>query len=331
MRFFFVVFVALFELLFGFEVKYSYIPKVVYQNQIFPVTIFVKDVQNPAITFDKTILAINKKPIKKVTNNGVFFTYYFKARDSNLKLPDFWISAEDGSLMLNGVKVPVNSLSSLDVPSNFSGVIASSLNILDYQMDKNLLKITLKATEGNLKDFKITNLRGKILSLSRNGATFEANYSFVLPRDSQLIFSYFNTIQNRFVNVKLDLNSNSQNVLKSVNLTPKDSSFKKLKQYTFSFLSLFFLVMFWIYKDKFYLMLFGITLVGVIIFFAPLKKVCVDNGAKIYILPIKNSTISKIVKTKGSYTVYSQYKNFYKIEYEDGVIGWVKNENICKD
>ncbi len=326
MRFFF-TFVALFGLLFGLEVKYSYIPKVVYKNQIFPVTIFVKDKNNPNVTFDNTTKPIEKKPIKKVTKNGVFFTFYFKADKDTLKLPSFWVSSEDGSLMLDGVSIFVNSL---NADSNFCGVIASGFEILDYDIDKNRVKIILRATEGNLEDFYINGLSGrKLLHFSRKGAVSEATYSFFLPQSEVINFSYFNTIQNRIIDLKVDLNP--QNISKNMELNPKDSSFTKLKKYTFGFLSLFFLIMFLLYKDKFYLALFAVTFIGVIIFFAPLKRVCIKKGAKIYILPIKNSTVGKVANSKGEYTLYSKYKNFYKIEYKNGVIGWVKNEDLCKD
>ncbi len=327
--------------------NYSYIPKVVFQNQIFPITILAKDgnaSDKPTFIFEvregkggNRISPIFKKPLVEMAKGAIFYTFYFKAKGDSLELPDILIKHSSGSNILNGVDINV---SRLDVPEriNFSGVIASKLKIKTPQVSKynsnnSIVYLTLEGQEANLEDMNIPNLKAsKIEKIHRFKSTTIAKYMFLIPSNiSRVKFTYFNTIKQRFIPVSIDTEYKFKNVAAQVNLNPKDSSFTKLKKYTFALLSLFFIAMFLIYKDYFYLALFAVTIITLLRFFAPLNEVCIKKGAKIYILPIANSTVGKTAEKRGEYPLYHRYKNYSKIEYENGVIGWVKDEDLCKN
>jgi hypothetical protein len=348
MRFllFFVVSLT-FGLLFGGEsnYKYSYYPKRgVYQNQIFSITIFGKDAikNSPTIilnnreNLDNSLEIISKRPLKKRAKGDVFYTFYFKAKNRNIILPSFIVQDDkNNTSILKSLQIPVKRLS---VPKGigFSGVIASDLKILNYKILSNKsIIVTLRANNANLEDFYLpSTIKRDLISIKRYGSIAEAKYLFYLGRDivNSVDFSYYKSINSRFIPMTLSkVNKAEEELKKRVNLSPKDSSFMKFKKYTFGFLTIFFLLMFMIYKDYFYLGLFGITVIILLTFFAPIQRVCVQKGAKIYILPIENSTVGKIVTTKDEYPIYYKYKNFSKIEYEDGVAGWVKNEDLCEN
>jgi hypothetical protein len=321
---------------------YTYIPKKLYPNQVFPVTILVKDAKiiRATVTLknrdSSEIEIINSKPLKNSSSNDTFYTFYFKAGDKNLKVPDFWIESDFTSSTLKGVSIPVEKL---NIPKeiNFSGVIALGFKIKNHKTSKykknKILNITLEAYEANLEDFYIPNIKKKRLNrFKREGSTVIANYSFTISQDSDIIkLYYFNTIKEKFIPVEIDTNLKSGRSRERRELKPKDSSFTKLKKYTFGVLSIFFIAMFLLYKDYFYLALLVVTLVIFLTFFVPLKKVCVESGSNIYILPIKNSTVSKVTEERGEFSVYNRYRNYYKIEYKNGVIGWVRDESLCED
>jgi hypothetical protein len=352
---FFLLLIICFGFLFGEKISssynYSYYPqKGVYENQIFSITILGKNIdQNSSRVFLNTQNAlydnfkiITKKPVIKKAKNDLFFTFYFKANkksallDQNIILPPVVIKDKNAkTFILKSLKIPLKKLEvKRGIP--FSGVIASKLKVIDYKiLPKNSIALKIKAENGNLEDFFLPKtLERKVLYLKRKGSFSEAKFIFHLKKaiSHGIDFTYYNNLKQSFSPVTIGgKHTLNTSIKENLNLKPKDSSFLKFKKYTFGFLSVFFLMLFFISKDKFYLWLFGIVVVIFLTFFMPLKKVCVKEGARVYILPIPNSTIGKIINHKGQYTVYHRYKNFSKIEYEDGLIGWVKDEDLCKD
>jgi hypothetical protein len=112
-------------------------------------------------------------------------------------------------------------------------------------------------------------------------------------------------------------------------LNPKEDSFEKLKKYTFIFLVGFFLLMFLFRRDFFYLVFGVVSLITLLTFYIPHKKICVKQGASLYILPTQTSTISTKIDQKLDTMLLSERKGFKKVEYKEGIIGWVKNEDLC--
>ena len=66
-------------------------------------------------------------------------------------------------------------------------------------------------------------------------------------------------------------------------------------------------------------------------FYTPLTKICIKSGSPLYIIPTPNSTISQYTDQKFTTTKLGERNEYHKIEYTNGIIGWIKDEDICKN
>jgi hypothetical protein len=93
----------------------------------------------------------------------------------------------------------------------------------------------------------------------------------------------------------------------------------------------FFFLMFLIYRDFFYLVLGTVALITLLTFYTPKEKVCIKQGAPLYILPTETSSISTKIDQQYTTPLLGERKEFRKIEYKHGIIGWVKDEDLCEN
>ncbi len=326
----------------GAPYSYSYMPKVVYKNQLFPVTILVKHYNPqdpPRFEYDtiSLIQPVDLKPVKVINKDEAFYTFYFKANANTkrIEIPTLSIWNLNYSYILNPQIVELKELEKKD--KNFSGVLASNLRVDSTKVDTyddshNLVTLNLEANEANLEDMHIPNvIDDGIENLKRDGALTTATYYFIIPsKQKSIIFSYFNTIKRDFKVKKVSL-ENQKSSLDSNNLKPKELDFKKLKKYILLGLALIFAIAYLLTKDWIYLIFFILTTAILIYLFMPKKSICVNEGASLYILPTQNSNISLRIDKQIRTKVLKTYKNFNKIEYKNSLSGWIKNEDICKN
>lgn len=321
--------------------SYSYTPKYVYQDQIFPVTIQVKhyDAKNPP-NFEYEIVAplqpIDPLPTKLINRDEAFFTFYFKADTQNktITIPQLSIWNLKYTYMLHPKTIKVKDL--IIERDNFSKLIASNLRvngikISPFDSKSQLVTLKLEATEANLEDFQIPSVTDDgVENIKRDGARVIEDYYFIVPSSKKSInFSYYNLMKNSFLdkNISLKGRNSMQN---SNELKPKDLSFEKIKMYLFIGLSVLFLILFIFTKDILYIIIVAALIAVGIYMYYPKAKICIQEGASIYILPTSNSNISQRVDKQIESRVIKRYKTFNKIEYKQYIIGWVKDEDLCK-
>jgi uncharacterized protein YgiM (DUF1202 family) len=104
-----------------------------------------------------------------------------------------------------------------------------------------------------------------------------------------------------------------------------------LKKSIFIGLSIFFFLLFLWKRDLFYLILAVVSVTTLLTFYTPKKKICIKQGAALYILPTHTSHISTKINKEFRTPLLGERTEFYKIEYQNGVIGWVKHEDLCKN
>ncbi len=322
--------------------RYSYIPKQVYLHQVFPVTILAANAERikpPTFRFDpkSPYRPLESRPVKVVNGHDIFYTFYFKADKEEIRLPDLWIQDEERTVRLPGTRIPVTRLQA-PPEDRFCGVIASDFKIRNSQVstfdDKNnLVYLNIEAHEANLEDMQIPGVaEGGVEKFHRRGSVATAEYYFVIPANvEQIRFSYYNPIKQQFIPLTVSTSYRHKEVAAQVDLNPKDSSFTLLKKYTFIALSAFFLLMFLFSRDFFYLILLTVTAITLITFYMPLKRICIREGAPLYILPFPRSTIGMKIDHRMKVPLLKRYKHYYKIEYKHGITGWVKDEDLCKN
>jgi len=318
------------------EYKYSYIPKKVYENQLFPLTIVGPD-NKASLIFDTSsiIQPLFSKPLQVKNGNDTFYTFYFKAEKRDMKIPKLFISSSDTNISLSEHQIPI---STLKINKIFSGVLAANMKIKGQQVSNydgknHILTLSVEAFEANLEDMSLINVSEfGIEDLKRNNAKVTAEFYAVLPREQkELKFSYFNTLKRQYKTFTIPVEVVNSSVTTQSDLNPKVDAFKRLKRYALIFFSLFFLMMFIWKRDFFYLVLGVISIITLLTFYVPHKKICVKQGSPLYIIPTETSTIGTKVDNKLDTMLLGTRGKYNKIEYKPGIIGWIKNEDICEN
>jgi len=322
------------------EYKYSYVPKKVYENQVFPVTVICisecgKEV--PHFTFDTISNIQPHSDVPLINHNGddIFYTFYFKASRVDMRIPRLFINSAETDFSLDPQTV---SLGSLKIRKDFCGVLAADMKIRNSQVsnydEKNhLVTLSIEAFESNLEDMYLNNaLESGIEHLKRENAKVESEFYFVLPVSVKKIkFTYFNTIKNQYVYLNVPIELTDTTVATQSDLNPKEDSFELLKKYTLMFFLGFFSLMFLIKRDFFYLILAVVSLITLLTLYIPHKRICVKQGAPFFILPTETSTMSTKVDNEFNTMLLGEHGDYKKVEYKKGVIGWIKNEDICEN
>ena len=322
------------------EYKYSYLPKKVYENQVFPITILEIGSQfskNPKFIFDKKIAQkpISSKPLIVKNGNETFYTFYFKSINSNVTIPALRIENITGTNSLPKHIIPIAKLKPRD---DFCGVLAADMKIKTsqsstYDESNNLITLLVDAYEANIENMHLRNvIESGIEQVHRVNAKVDAEFYMVVPSSQKKVkFTYFNTIKQQYIFLETAIDIKDSTVSTQSQLNPKDDSFDKLKKYSFISFALFFLLLFLWKKDFFYLMLMVVSLVILFIFYMPREKICVGQGSPLYILPTNTSRVCVVTDRQLTTDLLGKRANFNKIEYSNQMIGWIKDENICKD
>jgi len=319
---------------------YSYIPKQVYQNQLFCISIMSDDGDSkniPDFEFDSwnDIQPISKKPLVIKNSSNTFYTFCFKAKTKDITIPRIFISTEQQKTMLNPHFIKVKALKA---PKNFSNIIATEFKVINSQisnLDKNSYMVTLsiEAIEANIDDIYIPNVTEYGFDrLDKSYAKSKAVlYIIVSNKQKYIEFSYFNSIKKQFENIKIKLHVEDSSVTTQSDLNPQYDSFDLLKKYLFMLMVAFFFIMFTIKRDFFYLTLGVVSLITLLTFYIPHKKICIKEGSSLYILPTRTSRVSTTITEKYSTDILGEHNHYKKIQYKNHIVGWIKDEDVCKD
>lgn len=320
------------------EFKYSYMPKKVYENQLFPVTIIAPGEEaegKPQFIFDRSskVQPLFNEPLAIHNGPDSFYTFYFKASDTDIRIPRLFISSESSEHSLGPNTILIESL---EPHEGFSHVLAADMKVKNSQVSNydeksHIVTLSIEAFEANLEDMKLDNVQESgIENIKRDFAKVEAEFYVVLPIEEKLLkFTYFNTIKRQYESLEVPVEVVDASVTTQSDLNPKEDSFEKLKKYTFMFLVGFFFIMFLFRRDFFYLVFGVVSLITLLTFYIPHKKICVKQGAPLYILPTQTSTVSTKIDQELDTMLLSEREDFKKVEYKEGIIGWVRNEDLC--
>jgi len=321
------------------EYRYSYMPKKVYENQVFPITLIDTSERNdhPQFQFDasSTTKPLFKTPLTVRNGNDIFYTFYFKAGKVDIRIPRLFIISDNVDISLDPEMIP---LSSLKKSKAFCNVLAADMKIKNYQVSNydtknHMVTLSMEAYEANLEDISLQSVEEHgIEEIKRDNAKVTAEFYVILPRtQKELAFNYFNTIKKRFITLNIPIELPNASVTTQSDLNPKVDAFERLKRYTLIFFALFFILMFLWKRDFFYLVLGVVSLITLMTFYIPHKKICVKQGAPLYILPTQTSTIGTRIENKIETMLLGERGEFKKVEYKKGMIGWIKNEDLCKN
>lgn len=322
------------------EFKYSYMPKKVYENQLFAITVIGIGEDGsitPQFTFDSSSKRqpLSTEPLVVKNGNDSFYTFYFKADKSDIRIPQLIINTQYDEIALSSRNIFIKTLKLRD---DFCGVLAADMKIKNSQVSNydetnHIVTLSIEAFEANMEDMTLANVvESGAETLQRENAKVSTEFYFVVPTEKKLVkFTYFNTIKKQYVFLEVPVVVEDASVVTQSDLNPKEDNFMKLKKYGLMTFSIFFILMFLFKRDFFYLVFGVISIIILLTLYIPHKKICIKQGASLYILPTSTSTVSTRIDERLDTALLSERAEYTKIEYKEGIIGWIKNEDLCNN
>ena len=330
-------------------ISYKEIPKQVYKNQNFVVTIKALvttknfDYITTSFSNSKNIKVLNPNS-KWINTNGANYEnkFFFKADNGKFRLPNF-----SNKLIKNGEIIEISSLSSRKInysdiaksDERFSNIIAKDFKVKAYKTKQynnkeSLTVIDIDAINSNLEDFSIFGIEEQGRSeLTDNYPNQNMIYYVVIPiHKKKLQFNYYNTVSKSFVTITIPIILQNELVSTQTDLNPNDSSFEKYKKMAVVLLLVLFILLYIWKRNKIFLGLSIALLIISIIYLTPNKTGIVKKDSYIYILPTKNSTVFFKLENEEKVEILNRKKEFIKIMGIDKkFIGWIKEENFGKN
>lgn len=330
-------------------VSYEEMPIKLYKNQIFAIKLKAMLGTTGSATISYT--ASNEQGVK-LLNQGTQFTpdsdgtfsltLLYKTVSSKVRTPDFIVNFAGGSEKdANTIDGRTYDVLSPADSINSTGVIAQSLKVSNYKIDKydnsnNILAIEVEGKLANLDNFKIKNIASQGTNkLKTTDKTSLLYYYVVIPNtQDSLEFQYFNTekdqLQTQFL--KLDLTNIEDKVSTQTDLSPKSRD-KAL--YVFIVVSLIATILYAIYyfrREKIFLILiFAVIGSGFLFLFIPNEQAKIKKDCVVYLLPTESSTPFFKATQDDAVEMIKEADGFAKIKLKDGKIGWVRAECVGKN
>ncbi len=217
-------------------------PKTVYENQLFPVTIIgigEKGNSNNQFTFDRSsnIQPIFDKPLIVRNGDDSFYTFYFQAETLDIRIPALYISSDTTEETFSSQRIGIKKLKTRE---DFCHVLAADMKIKNSQVsnydEKNhIVTLSIEAFEANLEDMVLNNVsESDIESLKREFAKVEAEFYVVLPVEQKVLkFTYFNTIKKQYVFLEVPVVVVDASVVTQSDLNPKEDNFENVANSVF--------------------------------------------------------------------------------------------------
>ena len=328
--------------------SYEKLPKKIYKNQVFTLTTKVlntnKEVSRISSAFGSfyglKVLSITPQ---RVRDNFTYYdTFYFQATETKLQTPSIVYTLQ-GSVEddFQPVTLRGKTISAVDLnfDKDFSHLLAkdfivNSFKTTNYDQDNNIIVFTATTEFANLEDFNITtaSIQG-IESISNELPTRRMTYYAVIPKHIRNVnFTYFNLESSQYIPIDIPVEVDDDSVSTQMDLSPT--------QYTHSFakimialgLILLGVILYLITKQKIYFFIIALTpILYVAWVYFPKEKLCIKPDAKIYLLPMKNSTIFHKYASVQKLQKLGKVDEYNKVLLSNLNIGWIKDEDLCED
>ncbi|MWV61096.1 hypothetical protein DCO58_11440 [Helicobacter saguini] len=264
-------------------------------------------------------------------------TFTFKLLDSVSVIPSLVVHVQNNFTQdsMQTDSITLNAQSLVANP-NYCGVIASSMQVTDVNIEENdattnLVHLEIEATNSNLEDFRLPHIKeqefaqGSIFGMDTARVNVVARVS---KEAKSLEFSYFDIARHDFVPVSVNI-ANVPTFDEDVkeDLNPKSSWLKITNLAVLVLLAIFLLMT--IIKRSYIFAALSLLLAGFLIYkiFVNTYSIKTLPNARVLILPTKNSTELLTIPNPTKLEAIDKKNNFYKVNI-DSKTGWISKEDV---
>ncbi|MEA3352790.1 MAG: hypothetical protein U9Q33_03095 [Campylobacterota bacterium] len=328
--------------------EYMDYPKRVFTNQKFHITLKATILKETTqydhievnFTDDYNLEILNKDP-QWIKHDENIYTVelQYKAKKEQFKLPSITVALilENEIIEYISIKPPSIKFEKIAINQNlFSNVIASKLDIISIRTkqfdNKSLLStINIEAKNSNLENLKLNKYNDQgIKSLEGNYSAQNLFFYTIIPiHEKEIKFTYYNTNEKDFVTVSIPVDLKEELVSTQTDLNPYNDSMVLYKKILVTLLLLIAISLYTFTRKNIYIFISTVFLIMLAYLFIPNKKIILNKGENIYILPTKNSTLYNTLKQKEIVEIINQKENYKKVLFKNQNIGWIK-ENDSK-
>jgi len=282
---------------------------------------------------------LGSEPEREYRDHAYFDRFYFKVTGSRVVLPDvtpyltLGLSYAVDSEPVKGSAVDVTVL---NPPDDFCGILAERFVITHtkttvYDDDHNIIVFMAEANRSDLGDFSLkTALQQNFESLHNDPRGSSMTYYAVLPDALETLrFEYFDLGTQRYERIRIPIEVDEDLVSTVSDLKPLEHGHDYQKTVFFAVTAgLFFLLALW--KRSWLLLLIALAAGGYAAWLSiPLRKVCINEGAPIYLLPMRNATVFEVTTRRYELEMQGHIEDYTKVRLLNNKIGWVRDEDIC--
>lgn len=327
--------------------SYFELPTKLFKGQIFTLTIkalsAIKDYESMDYSFSNAVgLTLLSDEKERRINDPYFYdTFYFQAKGSHVRIPDVTTTLifkdNSGSLKetLNGKRIDTVRL---NPEKDFSKILAETFNVLEYKTSPydnqhNIVVFSAEAKMANLQDFSLHAASKEGIDAYEHNLPYSnfTYYAVVSKQLNELKFTYFNLDTRHFQDVVIPIIVDNDRVSTQTDLAPTQNTHLFSKVIAAGVVSAIGLILFIYRRRKFYLLIFILPLIFIGKISVPIKHVCIKEASNIYLLPMKNGTIFEQIPYRINTEVLGESEGFTKIRMQNSQIGWVDDEDLCKD
>lgn len=329
--------------------EYSSFPQRVFTGQKFEVTLKALILKEPN-SYDNIVTTFTQeKNIEKITQDIVWIknksseyttTITYKVHKNAFTLPKITLALSKDEDIIDFISIDSPEIKYEQIAVNqklFSNVIAKKLEVLTVktkQYTNNILHTTIniKGTNSNLEDFKLNEYKDE--EQATNSFTDfhpiqNLYYYVMIPSHKKMIkFNYYNTDTKDFVMITIPVILDEELVSTQTELNPYNSSILIYKQVLSGILLFISILLFIFTRNNIYLIFITIFIIIMAYLFIPNKKILINKGISVYILPTNNSTVFKIIEKKNIVEIVNEKDGFIKILFDNESIGWIKKNDI---
>lgn len=328
--------------------KTQQLPEKLYSDQIFAVTvdaIIAEDVFDSIETEFGTyygLEVLSKNPTWYLKEQNTFsLTYYVRVYEKYIKIPDLHISVMLDGRELDRVTQEGQKARSLRIQPNnkFCQVLAEELTITNHKIDKydddlNIFVLEMESRLGNLEEFSLPFVREEGIDWSSvDLPVSKVFYYGIIPNNMEhLEFNYFRPSTGEFkkVEISFDFSKFGQKTSTQIEINPNKKSFPYLAVLLVTTFILI-LVLLYIWRKHPAFLIAAVLLAAVTVYELRDKSIRIKEGAKVYLLPTKNSSIFFTTQYPMATEMIKARDGYYKIMLPDDKIGWIKEDDVYED